>query len=251
MCQEIASPSRSGSVARISRRRSSPRLAISRRRFSAAAVDLPDHREVLRRAAPSRPSPAGRGHGRRWRAPVVRAEILVDRLGLGRRFDDDDVSSRHCLSLADCLRTALGRSRSQRRQASSATRLPGWRSRRPASSSSSRTVCTTAAVTVGTGGPASSTAQRARATGSSSDRSASAAVRRSSLAIAGASNSAGRARGSAARAAMPPRLVEHVVGALDQGAPWRIRSLAPRARVERRAGHGQDLAALLAARGAR
>ena len=90
-CQEIASPSRSGSVARISRSASFTASAMSDRRLLRLAVDLPEHGEVVARDRPSRPSTAGRGHGHRRRAPGSRAQVLVDGLRLGRRLDDDDV----------------------------------------------------------------------------------------------------------------------------------------------------------------
>ena len=63
-CQEIASPSRSGSVARISL--SAPLTASGDvvEALLRLGVDLPDHAEIVRPDRPSRPWPAGRGHGR-------------------------------------------------------------------------------------------------------------------------------------------------------------------------------------------
>ena len=71
-CQEIASPSRSGSVARISL--SAPLTARGDvvEPLLRLGVDLPDHAGNRRRDRPSRPWPAGRGHGRRRPGPRSR-----------------------------------------------------------------------------------------------------------------------------------------------------------------------------------
>src|SRR6185369_10088723 len=74
-CQEMASPSRSGSVARMIL--SAP-LAASAMSFSRLA-----DRAVLGRQVAD--VTVGRQDG------VVRAQVLVDGLGLGRALDDDDV----------------------------------------------------------------------------------------------------------------------------------------------------------------
>ena len=89
-CQEIASPSRSGSVARIRRSSALSAAAISDRRLA----DLPStsqdmsksssglHRAVL--GGQIADMAIGGQDGE------VLAEIFVDGLGLGRGFDDDD-----------------------------------------------------------------------------------------------------------------------------------------------------------------
>ena len=94
MCQEIASPSRSGSVARISLSAFFTASAISLHDLLGLAVDVPVHREVvvgLDRAVLGRQIAdvaEGRDH------LVAGAQVLVDGLGLGGRFDDDDVHLR-------------------------------------------------------------------------------------------------------------------------------------------------------------
>ncbi len=90
-CQEMASPSRSGSVARMR-----PSLSFSafyniRQALGGIAVHFPGHCKIFVRA-----HRAILG----WQVPhmakggqnlIVRAQIFVDGFGLGRRFDDDDV----------------------------------------------------------------------------------------------------------------------------------------------------------------
>ena len=144
-CQEIASPSRSGSVARISLLGA---LAAPRRSpstcFSALAVDLPVHGEVLvgpHRAVLRRQVAHMAVAGQHL---VAAAEILVDGLGLGRRFDDDDVH-RPLMSDRSCPTGSAVRNPCAVRLQQERNRLPGWRSRRPASSSSSRTARTAGA----------------------------------------------------------------------------------------------------------
>jgi hypothetical protein len=87
----MASPSRSGSVARIRPCRPLQGLGDVGQALGRLGVDLPAHREVvvgLHRAVLRRQvaDVAVGGQDR-----IVRAQVLVDGLGLGRALDDDDV----------------------------------------------------------------------------------------------------------------------------------------------------------------
>ena len=81
----------------------------------------------------------------------VAAKILVDRFGFRRGFDDDQIFARQgdpaLFQEGRTLRPDPGSPQSHRKLPMvhrSTMRLPGWRSTRPSSSSSRRTVCTTA-----------------------------------------------------------------------------------------------------------
>src|SRR6185312_3216600 len=89
-CQEMASPSRSGSVARISL--SAP---LSARDVVDAlvglGVDLPDHAEIVVRVDRAVLGRQVANMAERGQNLVAGAQIFVDRLGLGRRFNNDDI----------------------------------------------------------------------------------------------------------------------------------------------------------------
>ncbi len=85
-CQEIASPSRSGSVARISLSAPFSASAMSLIRFCGAGIDFPGHGEVvvrLHRAVLGRQVADMAEAGQHL---IAGAQILVDGLGLGRGF---------------------------------------------------------------------------------------------------------------------------------------------------------------------
>src|SRR5437868_1343703 len=114
--------------------------------FFGLAVDLPRHRKIRIRQ--------NRAVLRRQIADmavagddlVVAAQILVDGLRLGGRFDDDDFhQSALWRKVAPAGQLKWVRNQSDANIQRKETRLPGWRSTRPASSSSRRRVATAAA----------------------------------------------------------------------------------------------------------
>ena len=125
--------------------------AMSSKPLGGLGVDLPDHRRSRRRAAPSRPWPAGRGHGRRTPAPCSpepRYLLMVLALAGSRRRRHPwatqlrwrdragQGSARRCADPYVCI--DLSR-RAGRRGFRAAGRS------RPASSSSSSAACTSGA----------------------------------------------------------------------------------------------------------
>ena len=91
MCQEMASPSRSGSVARISLSAPFDGVRDFFHYFLGLRVDVPVHLEVF--VGLDRPVLGGQvAHVPERRDDLVAAaQVLVDGLGLGSRFDDYDV----------------------------------------------------------------------------------------------------------------------------------------------------------------
>src|SRR6478735_7231024 len=83
-CQEIASPSRSGSVARISRSAPFSALAMSLSRPDA----LGSTSQIIWKLASGSTDPVLAERGQNL---IGRAQILIDRLGLRRRLDNDDI----------------------------------------------------------------------------------------------------------------------------------------------------------------
>jgi hypothetical protein len=89
-CQEIASPSRSGSVARYSVLAPFRALAMAPTCFSQRETDC----QSIAKSCTGRTEPSFGGRSRTWPAGqhgVSAAEIAVDGLGLGGGLDDDDV----------------------------------------------------------------------------------------------------------------------------------------------------------------
>ena len=91
MCQLMASPSRSGSVARISLSAPFTAAAMSLILRLGPGIDLPDHGEIvvrLHRAVLGGQVADMAEAGQHF---IAGAQILIDGLGLGGGFDDEDV----------------------------------------------------------------------------------------------------------------------------------------------------------------
>src|SRR3546814_170787 len=108
-----------------------------------AIVDLPVHFEVRVRAHRAVPGRQVAHMAVGGEDGIIAAKILVDGLRLGRRFDDNDI---HKIKISFPFKALKEFPAPLSDPQSAATRLPGCRSTRPASSSPTRTVRTTGAV---------------------------------------------------------------------------------------------------------